>query len=408
MDFVIRAPHLVTLLSRNFQFLSSHSFCQSPVTVAVAATMPEQDERSPLLQFPGMAQSIANSELGDHHTQFCHLVGVRPVNHPHGDAHKPNPDSLYQRVVKRRRGQHCTYVLTATLVNTLLLSQIVLGASLTGLAASNSNRILITVFGALNTVIAGVIAFLKSRGQPVRARMFRDDLERVVDEIENSAVMWFGISRGVHGYEAIDTDDQVTVRGEVARLTRLYDKAVKTNTMNDPDMYSAGTSESYMAGLRKNGGAGGGGAPPGFPAINTAVAAPDVPALPAPPAAAAADPDEGPASKTPESKPKEDAAPAEAPPKAEESAKDKPEAAPEANPEAAKPEEMAQVKPEEPKADDKGKDAKAAPKAAAAASAAAVDPDESPASSAHPPKREDSKTSSRGSSPTLNQQSFSA
>lgn len=399
--------YLVISLSRNFHLLSSHSSCQSLVTVAVVATMPEQDERSPLLQFPGMAQSIANSELGDHHTQFCHLVGVRPVNHPHGDAHKPNPDSLYQRVVKRRRGQHCTYVLTATLVNTLLLSQIVLGASLTGLAASNSNRILITVFGALNTVIAGVIAFLKSRGQPVRARMFRDDLERVVDEIENSAVMWFGISRGVHGYEAIDTDDQVTVRGEVARLTRLYDKAVKTNTMNDPDMYSAGTSESYMAGLRKSGGGGGGGALPGFPAINTAVAPPDVPALPAPPAAAAADPDEGPASKAPESKPKEDAAPAEAPPKVEEPAKDKPEAAPEAKPEPAKSEEMAQVKPEAPKTDDKGKDAAAAP-SAAAASPAAVDPDESPASAAHPPKREDSKSSSRGSSPTLNQQSFTA
>lgn len=113
---------------------------------------------------------------------------------------------------------------TATLVNTLLLTQVVLGAALTGLGASNSSRILITVFGALNTVIAGVVAFLKSRGQPMRARMFRDDLERVVDEIESecffcflltvaklmsildSSVMWFGISNGAHGYDAIDTD----------------------------------------------------------------------------------------------------------------------------------------------------------------------------------------------------------
>lgn len=77
---------------------------------------------------------------------------------------------------------------TATLTNTLLMSQVVLGATLTALGASDSSRILIVVFGALNTVIAGLIAFLKSRGQPMRARMFRDDLERVVDEIENSAV----------------------------------------------------------------------------------------------------------------------------------------------------------------------------------------------------------------------------
>lgn len=143
------------------------------------------------------------------------------------------------------------YIFTATLVNTLLLTQIVLGAALTGLAASDSSRVLITTFGALNTIIAGVIAFLKSRGQPLRSRMFRDDLSRVVDEIENSAIMWYGISASAHGYDAIDTDEQVTVRSEVARLTRLYDKAVKTNTMNDPDMYSAGTGDSYNAGLRK-------------------------------------------------------------------------------------------------------------------------------------------------------------
>lgn len=72
-------------------------------------------------------------------------------------------------------------------------------------------NILITVFGVLNTIIAGRVAYLKSRGQPMRARMYRDDLERVVDEIENSEVMWRGISDGIYGYDEIDTDD-VTVR----------------------------------------------------------------------------------------------------------------------------------------------------------------------------------------------------
>jgi hypothetical protein len=109
----------------------------------------------------------------------------------------------------------------------------VLGAALTGLGASGSSHILITVFGALNTIIAGVVAYLKSRGQPMRARMFRDDLDRVVDEIENSEVMWLGIQAGVHGYDEIDVEDGVSVRSEVARLTRLYDGVVKNNTMND-------------------------------------------------------------------------------------------------------------------------------------------------------------------------------
>lgn len=122
---------------------------------------------------------------------------------------------------------------TAALSNTLLLTQVVLGAALTALGASESSHILITIFGATNTIIAGLVAYLKSRGQPMRARMFRDDLERVVDEIENSEVMWLGISKGVHGYDEIAIDDAVSVRSEVARLTRLYDKAMRSNTMND-------------------------------------------------------------------------------------------------------------------------------------------------------------------------------
>ncbi|OQN96247.1 hypothetical protein B0A48_17809 [Cryoendolithus antarcticus] len=205
-------------------------------------------ERTPLLKSSSPAEA-----LGDQHTQFCHLVGARPLNAPPGSKkHTPDPQSLYARALNHRRHQSRTYLFTATITNGMLLSQVVLGAALTGLGASDSSRVLITVFGALNTVIAGLIAFLKARGQPVRARMFRDDLDRVVDEIENSAVMWLGISRGVHGYDAIDTDDAVTVRSEVARLTRLYDRAVKTNTMNDPDMYAAGQfgGDGKQTGLR--------------------------------------------------------------------------------------------------------------------------------------------------------------
>jgi hypothetical protein len=78
----------------------------------------------------------------------------------------------------------------------------------------------------------------------MRAQMFRADLERVVDEIENSEVLFLGISKCMSGYDEIKTDGQVTVRSEVARLTRLYDQAVKTNTANLPDTYSTGGSSN--------------------------------------------------------------------------------------------------------------------------------------------------------------------
>lgn len=122
------------------------------------------------------------------------------------------------------------------------------------------------------------------------------------DEIENSATMWRGISQGIHGYDAIDTDETVTVRSEVARLTRLYDRAVKTNTINDPDYYGgAGIgSGDQNSGLRSRPDQA------ALPAPGSAQPAPasvPAPAQAAAPAASApppvADVDESPATKAP-------------------------------------------------------------------------------------------------------------
>lgn len=284
------------------------------------------DERTPLLWSSSYQDRPTTNEDAfshDPHTQFCYLVGI-PSSEPVVDG-KPHPTihtsskSLYSRATYNLASQRFSYYFTASLFNTMLLSQVILGAALTGLGASESSHILITVFGALNTVIAGLIAYLKSRGQPMRAKMYRDDLERVVDEIENSEVMWLGISRHVHGYEDIDTGDSsngkdgernsnaVTVRSEVARLTRLYEKAILSHKTNDPDLYMTGTIDATngQATLRTKAAVGGQAAP-----LPGAVPAPAINANPAPAAPVAApveqtpDPDESPATAPP--KPKEE------------------------------------------------------------------------------------------------------
>jgi hypothetical protein len=137
--------------------------------------------------------------------------------------------------------------------------------------------------------------------------MFRDDLARVVDEIENSATMWRGISQNIHGYDAIDTDEEVTVRSEVARLTRLYDRAVKTNTMNNPDFYGAGvTMDSANSGLRSRTGQTTL-LPTTQPQVPTAAGPSEPPAGPDS-AHPAVDPDESPATRPPAHVPKDEAA----------------------------------------------------------------------------------------------------
>ena len=171
----------------------------------------------------------------DPHEQFCLITGVPPSNTD--KRPKVSSRSLYGRATHQFHQVRALHAFMATLSTTALLSQVVIGAAVTALGASQSSHILITVFGAMNTVIAGIVAYLKSRGQPMRTRMFRDDLERVVDEIENSEVMWLGITEGIHGYDEIDIDDKVTVRTEVARLMRLYERAMRSNVLNNPDNY---------------------------------------------------------------------------------------------------------------------------------------------------------------------------
>lgn len=143
----------------------------------------DSEERTPLLQeqfpgqFPAYHATQDEESLGDAYKQFCYLVGNSPADQP-ASKYIPPRDTLYYRALQHRRKQALIYALTRALTNTLLLAQVVLGTALTGLGAADSPGWLITVFGAANTIIAGLVAFLKSRGQPMRARMFRDDLVR--------------------------------------------------------------------------------------------------------------------------------------------------------------------------------------------------------------------------------------
>ena len=109
-----------------------------------------------------------------------------------------------------------------------------------------------------------------------------------------------GISKNMQGYNEIDVNGAVTVRSEVARLTRLYDRAVRTNTINNPDMYQGdGAAAGPGAALKLHPPATGG----------TAAPADQAAVIPAPTTTIAPDPDESPATSVPQLK-KEDDKPA--------------------------------------------------------------------------------------------------
>ena len=212
------------------------------------------------------------------YTQYCNLVGIPapPRHHPFRKAWKK---TLYARVLERHRKQELEYWFTASLSTTLLLLQIMIGAVVTALGASRSPHTAITVMGAVNTVVAGVIALMKSRGQPMRARMYRDELGKVLDGLEDAEGMFLGVAEGLDGYKGesyvtIDengreVEEPVTVREVVEKLTGSFERVVQNATTNYPDFWatsSQGNTRRPAAGAvgaaaatGKGGGAVGGG-----------------------------------------------------------------------------------------------------------------------------------------------------
>ena len=63
---------------------------------------------------------------------------------------------LYQRAREQERSSRIAYLCTSFISNTLFLLQIILAATFTGLSAyKDTDRVTLTVLGALNTVLAG-------------------------------------------------------------------------------------------------------------------------------------------------------------------------------------------------------------------------------------------------------------
>lgn len=70
------------------------------------------------------------------------------------------------------------------LINSCLGIQIIVAASLTALGAANSSHRAVTCFGAVNTVIAGLLTYLKGSGLPNRIRYYENEWKRVREYIE--------------------------------------------------------------------------------------------------------------------------------------------------------------------------------------------------------------------------------
>lgn len=138
-------------------------------------------------------------EAQDKLSIFRHLVGIHSTrsfatntpgkadlshNNLQFDGRAAPNLGIYNRVCHREQEAKRGYRFAAILINGCLGIQIAVAASLTALGAANSSRGLITAFGAVNTVIAGLLTYLKGSGLPMRLRYYENEWKKVREYIE--------------------------------------------------------------------------------------------------------------------------------------------------------------------------------------------------------------------------------
>ncbi|KAG2169008.1 hypothetical protein JADG_008747 [Aureobasidium aubasidani] len=122
---------------------------------------------------------------------------------------------LYNRCLAQDQKNRVMYGLSNYVITFLYLLQILIAAAITGLSATQTGETALTVLGAINTVLAGVLAWLN--GQVVKAI---EAAERTFAEIKYRE--WEGDSR----------PDPFAVRD---RLEQLYEDARADQESNYPD-----------------------------------------------------------------------------------------------------------------------------------------------------------------------------
>lgn len=143
--------------------------------------------------------TIVQLDPTNHLAMFRHLVGIHSTksfgseNNPtnlaqhnslHFDGRAAPNIGIYNRVCHREASAKRGYKIASVLINGCLGVQVIVAAALTAMGAANSSHVSITAFGAINTVIAGILTYLKGSGLPNRIRYYENEWKRCREYIE--------------------------------------------------------------------------------------------------------------------------------------------------------------------------------------------------------------------------------
>ncbi|KAI1741203.1 hypothetical protein F4680DRAFT_71054 [Xylaria scruposa] len=136
---------------------------------------------------------------------------------------------IYRTVIEKQTRLIIQHALLQAFLYVVYFAQIIIGAALTALGATAAHyETIITILGAFNTVLAGVLALIKGSGQPQKLGKDRIGYRRLQDWIEETEAL---LAVGVIGRN----------RREVGLLVesafKRYNAAKTSEENNDPDFY---------------------------------------------------------------------------------------------------------------------------------------------------------------------------
>lgn len=184
---------------------------------------------------------------------FRHLVGIHSTrsfapsktfangqpdlshNNLHFDGRAAPNLGIYNRVCHREQQSKRGYKFASLLINACLGAQVVVAAALTALGAAKSSSTAVTAFGAINTMIAGILTYLKGSGLPNRIRYYEHEWKRVREYIEqrerdfsrpNCSLDVYDIVRIVEAmYEEVKADIQTNTPDNYVSVGEIRNRA---------------------------------------------------------------------------------------------------------------------------------------------------------------------------------------
>ena len=176
---------------------------------------------------PAVHRLTAESEANPALSRFRLLLGI--IHNPElaGDRRPTDNKGIYGRVVKSERAYCKQYKIYATTINSVLGLQVIIAAALTSLGASNGSHTAVTALGAINTICAAFLTYLKGSGLPNRLKYFENEWCKVRTYIEQ---------RERYFYKNHDWSSDM-IDQEVLTIERMYETVKKDIEINQPDAY---------------------------------------------------------------------------------------------------------------------------------------------------------------------------